>query len=228
MSAEPRTDLVERPGRRRLLGRAGRLLALLAVGGFVAVLAYGVLTQPADTTIDDGLAQGELPQAPGFELGLLERGDPGPALAPVFDRAVRDGRVDLDELRGRPVVLNFWASWCIPCREEAPVLERAWKEARRQGVLFLGLDVRDLRDEARAFLREFRLTYPSVRDGGGDSMRPWGVTGIPETFFLTADRRVAGHIIGAVTDEQLDQGIAAARAKRPAAAGLGGARQSVQ
>lgn len=204
------------------------MAAMLAVALFIALLTYGVLSQPADTTIDDGLARGKLPEAPGFELDLLVRGDPGPRLAGLFDRAAQDGRVELSELRGRSVVLNFWASWCIPCREEAPVLERAWRDARRRGVLFLGLDVRDLRDEARAFLREFSLSYPSVRDGGGDSMRPWGVTGIPETFFLSRDGRVAGHVIGAISRAQLAEGIAAARAGRSVAARAGGDRLSVQ
>lgn len=211
-----------------LLRPAGRALAVLAVALFVALLAYGLLSKPADTTIDDALARGKLSQAPGLEHDLLPRGDPGPELRAAVDRAAADGRVDLDELRGRPVVLNVWASWCGPCRDEARALERTWRSVRRRGVLFLGLDVRDLRDEARAFLREFRITYPSVRDGSGDSMRTWGVTGVPETFFLTADGRIAGHVIGTISESQLAQGIAAARARRPVGARGGGAQLPVE
>jgi cytochrome c biogenesis protein CcmG, thiol:disulfide interchange protein DsbE len=210
------------------LGYVARGLALVLVGSFIALLFYGVLSQPADTTIDSSLAEAKAPPAPGFELELLRRGTVGRRLDLTFGRAAADGKIGLEELRGVPVVLNFWASWCPPCRVEAPRLQRRWRLTRERGVLFLGLDMQDLPEDAREFIGEFRLSYPNVRDQGDDVARDWGVTGLPETFFISVRGRVVGHVIGAVSQAQLDDGIRAARAGRPLAPSEGGARQSTR
>jgi cytochrome c biogenesis protein CcmG/thiol:disulfide interchange protein DsbE len=212
------------PRDRGTAGRVARLVGGLLVVGFVALLVYGVLAQAPDTGIDDSLARAEAPEAPGFDLPVLHGGSLGNRLQPLADAAARDRRVTLSELQGVPVVLNFWASWCIPCREEAPLLEREWRRARAAGVLFVGLDMQDITEDARDFLREFAISYLNVRDKGKHVAREWGVTGIPETFFISPKGRIVGHVVGAVTQEQVRQGIAAARSGRVVGALSGGAR----
>jgi cytochrome c biogenesis protein CcmG/thiol:disulfide interchange protein DsbE len=222
MPAEPsRTE----PRNWSVVGSALRGLVALAAAAFVGLLVYGVTAQAPDRTIDDALARADAVDAPGFELDVLQRGRAPAPLASVVDRAARDGRIALAELRDTPVVLNFWASWCDPCRAEAPLLERGWREAGRQGVLFLGLDMQDASDDARKFLREFSITYPNVREAGDETSRRYGMTGIPETFFISAHGQVVGHVIGALSPEQLRQGVAAARTGRPSQARQGGDRQ---
>ena len=205
------------PGRRAL-----RIAGVLAAVAFVALLAYGLTTKATNSTIDDALSRGEAVSAPGFTLSKLADGrDAGAA----WTRAAADGDVTLRELRGTPLVLNFWASWCDPCRAEAKRLERAWK--RQSGALFLGLDVQDAREDARDFVAQFGLTFPHVRDPGNDTQRAWGVTGLPETYFIAADGRVVGHVIGTVDEQQLEEGIAAAKAGKPVGAEDGGEQRPV-
>ena len=196
----------ERPGR--------AIPALLFVVGalLVALLVYGVLRQAPDSTIDDALAAGRPIPARSFALEVLEPGRDLGALRARLARASVDGRVGIAELRGVAVVLNFWASWCGPCREEAPRLQRAWREqALPAGVLMLGLAMQDVRSDARAFIREFAVTYPNVRDPTNEVARRYGVTGLPETFFISAGGQIVGHVVGVISDRQLAQGIAAAR-----------------
>ncbi len=204
-------------------GRAVRAFGLLAVAAFVGLLAYGLVAQAPDRTIDEALAQSRAVSAPDFNLDVLADGRLG-HLAPVWRRASRDGKVELAELEGTPVVLNFWASWCDPCREEASLLQRGWQAARERGVLFLGLDMQDVRQDARDFLSEFRQDYPHVRDPDRGTARRWGATGIPETFFISGRGEVVGHVIGTVTAAQLADGVDAALSGRPRAAAAGGAQ----
>ena len=223
MSAEVPTS-ADPVARRRPRALGLRILAATAVALFVGLLVYGLLAKAPDTTIDEALARGDATPAPGFDLGVLSSGEPGP-LGEAWRRAAADGRVTLDELRGTPIALNFWASWCIPCRDEAPLLQRGWRRASGQGVLFVGLNIQDVRDDALEFLREFGQTFPNLRDPGKTAARAWGVTGIPETFFISARGDVVGHVIGVVSAQQLEDGVRAARAGRPSGAQTGGERR---
>lgn len=199
--------------------------ALPAIALFMALLTYGLVTKAPSAGIDQSLADGRPAQAPGFELPVLQRGELGSQLGRALRPALADGRIDLQELRGQRVMLNFWASWCAPCREEAPLLEKSWLRAREQGVVFLGLNMQDIRGDARAFMRRYRNTYLNVRDPSNKVARQWGLTGIPETFFITPRGRVVGHVIGVISEEQMLAGVAATRSGRPIGSSQGGDRK---
>ena len=116
--------------------------------------------------------------------------------APVTFPTFEGGRVSLGDLRGHPIVMNFWAAWCVPCREEAPLLEGIWKAYREKGLVVLGVDTQDLSEPARGFITRFGITYPNVRDPDGSVAHLFGATGVPETFFIGADGRVLGKFPG--------------------------------
>src|SRR5918999_6551633 len=104
---------------------------------------------------------------------------------PEFDLpTLSGGRLSSADLRGSPVVLNFFASWCAPCRQEAPLLERTWRAYRDSGVRFVGVDLRDTEGDARRFVREFGISYPIVRDEEQTLARALDVYGLPQTFFI--------------------------------------------
>jgi cytochrome c biogenesis protein CcmG/thiol:disulfide interchange protein DsbE len=127
------------------------------------------------------------------------------------------------QLRGAPVVLNFWASWCAPCREEAPLLEAKWREYRDQGVRFIGVNIRDHAADAREFVDRYGITFPILRDPDQQLAAELGVgIGLPQTFFITEDwnliatvtgrelTRVGGvQVLGAISEEELDRNIRA-------------------
>jgi cytochrome c biogenesis protein CcmG/thiol:disulfide interchange protein DsbE len=143
--------------------------------------------------------------------GVADDVDSGKVVvAPGFTRPRVDtnGTLSLASLRGKVVVLNFWQSYCAPCTHEAPILAKASKDWEGKGVVFLGIDVQDLRGPARAFLERFDITYPNVADGGRLVGR-YGVTGYPETFFIDRLGRIVpkSHIVGPVTRQELDDGI---------------------
>lgn len=151
---------------------SAQVLALTLVIGLFALLVWKVATQ------DEGAAP------------KLERGESPPA--PVFrlDRLDRPGIVSLAAYRGRPVILNFWASWCIPCKEEAPLLESVWRRYRSRGLVVLGVDINDLRSDARRFAKENGMSYPLAYDGPGNTTTKYGLTGVPETFFVARSGRL--------------------------------------
>lgn len=201
-----------------------RLVALAAVSLFLALLAYGLVKQSPDTGIDQALSKSQPADAPPFELPILRRGELGAPLAGDLRPALADRRASLAELEGRPTVLNFWASWCVPCRTEAPILERAWKRSAPRGVLFVGLNMQDLIGDARKFMEEFRISYLNIRDQSNGVAIEWGVTGLPETFFLSREGKVVGHVVGAISERRLREGIAAAVEGRPRGSIEGGDR----
>jgi cytochrome c biogenesis protein CcmG, thiol:disulfide interchange protein DsbE len=205
------------------LRRLPRLAVIVLVGLFIALLAYGLSAKAPDDSIDQRLADGRTAPAPAFSLDLLERGVLPKRLGPAFGRAAADRRIALDELGGSPVVINFWASWCSPCREEAGVLEAGWQRWGRRGVFFLGIDIQDVRGDASSFLDKHGITYPTIRDSDKDVATDFGATGIPETYFVSPAGRVVAHVVGVVSQRQLDIGAAAAREGRVAGKERGGA-----
>ena len=169
-----------RPGR---VQRIAQLAALIGVAALLALLiwkvAFGRTTGAADE-----LAEGKLVHAPAFTL----------------DRLDRDGQLGVGDLKGKVVVVNFWASWCVPCRDEAPVLQKTYERYRDQGLVVLGVDVNDFRQDARRFMKRYGLSYPVVYDGKGSTVGKWGVRGFPETFFVDRSGKLVGERIEGAVD----------------------------
>ncbi|WP_169542258.1 TlpA family protein disulfide reductase [Solirubrobacter soli] len=168
----------------------------LATGiALLVLLAYSVV---------GGTSDAESTPAPAFSLEVQQR-------APHVRRAAEDGRISLGELRGTPVVLNFWASWCEYCRNETPMLEKRWKRLADEGVLVLGVDTKDTEADARAFLHEYGVTYPTVSDPDEVAADRYRATGLPATYFIDARGRIVEHVIGELSPEALTLGLAAIR-----------------
>ena len=113
-----------------------------------------------------------------------------------------DGSLTLSDLRGMPVVINFWASWCAPCEDEAPLFKQA-HEMYRDRIAFLGVDIKDARTDALEFVDRYGLDYPSVRDESQEIYAAFGLTGQPETFFVDADGILVDHVAGPVDEARL-------------------------
>jgi cytochrome c biogenesis protein CcmG/thiol:disulfide interchange protein DsbE len=154
---------------------AAQTLALGAVAGLLVLLVWKVVQQETG-----GAATNEA--APAFDLPKLEG----------------EGRVSLASLRGRAVVLNFWASWCDPCRDESPYLERLWREKRAQGLVLVGVNEEDVSKDARRFARRYGLSYPLVRDKSGGLRDDYRLRGYPETFVVDRRGRVVERVAGPV------------------------------
>ncbi len=124
--------------------------------------------------------------------------------APDFTLQLYDGgSLTLSELKGRPVMVHFWASWCSSCREEAPDLEKVWREYKDRGVVFIGVDVQDKESDARAFLTEFDVTYPNGPDTSNRISVSYGLTGVPEATFVNRDGMAVHNHIGPMTPTQM-------------------------
>lgn len=164
--------------RSRLFVAAGILVPALAT---LALLAYGFTREPR--YLDSPIIGRP---APGFALRLFD----GQAIA-------------LDDLRGKVVFVNFWASWCPPCRAEAPMLEATWQQLREQGVVFLGVNTQDEEPRARAFLREFGISFPNGRDPDGRIAIDYGVWGLPEAFIIDPSGRITYKHVGTLVQPLL-------------------------
>ncbi len=145
--------------------------------------------------------------------GLLSKGSSGVAVgeaAPVATMPRLDGKGDgsLAEYRGQWVLVNFWASWCVPCKEEAPELEAFQRQHGGKGFTVLGIDSRDLSGDGRAFVRRYELNYPQLRDGNGDAAHEYGTTGVPENFLVNPQGKVRLLVRGPVTSEYLRDSVA--------------------
>ena len=161
----------------------------LAAAALVGLLAYGIAARHASTTLDDALARGSRPAAPAMTLPRL--GAPG--------------RASLADYRGKVVVLNMWASWCTPCRQEVPLLQKTQEKIAPRGGTVLGIDTQDASGDALQFLRARKATFPSLRDRDRSYVHEFGVTGYPETFLIDRRGRVAALRRFPVTQQWLDE-----------------------
>ncbi len=162
------------------------LFALFALALFAA-LAYG-LSNRSSATGRSGLTRVGKP-APDFAMPLLNGG----------------GEFRLSERGDVPAVINFWASWCPPCRDESPAFERTWRAYRDEGVVFIGVNIQDTQEDAEEYAREFGLTFVNGRDLDGKITIDYGVTGLPVTFFVGRGGDVESVHVGAIAEDDLAQ-----------------------
>ena len=170
---------------------AAQALSVLLVAGLLGLLVWKVSHQVGQTTIASEVRKGKRPPVPSFSLPQLNA----------------SGNLASTSLSGKAGVINFWASWCIPCREEAPLLDDASRRWASRGVTVLGIDHQDFAGDARRFMRRYGMTYPNLVDKGDKLYTRFGLTGVPETFCFNRAGDVVAHVPGAVTRETLDQCI---------------------
>lgn len=173
------------------------VLAAVASLALVGLLAFGLTTRSENTSIDEAVARGERPVAASRELPVLGA----------------SGTRSLADLRGKVVVLNFWASWCTPCKAEAPVLAAAHERLQRDGTgTVLGVTYDDSTPDSLDFVKEHDVRYPNVRDVGTKLAEQYGTTSLPETFVVDAQGRIADFYRGQIDQARLDRAIAKAGA----------------
>jgi cytochrome c biogenesis protein CcmG, thiol:disulfide interchange protein DsbE len=161
------------------------IAVIIGLAALLGLLAYGVRSTAPDASIEEAIASGERPRAPSLTLPGLAGG----------------GEASLADFRGRVIVLNYWASWCEPCRAESPLLERWHQRIEPRGGTVLGVDVLDVTSDAREFVRRYGLTYPMLRDAEGETQRQFGIVAYPETFVIDRSGRIAAARRGPVDDE---------------------------
>ncbi len=186
-------------GRRRWLLGSIAVVVVAVVAGITTVVAAGGRPRHGPTVL--GTAPPPADDAPQLS---------GPS-AVFFDATLRtlDGvMTDLADLRGRPVVVNFWASWCAPCRKEFPELRRAVKAHRHTGLVVVGISYRDITSDSRDFAGRMHANWTLLRDPGGTLARAFSVAQIPQTFFIGRDGQIHGQLYGTLRRDDLESGIA--------------------
>jgi len=162
--------------------RTGLIIAFAIILALLALLAWGLKKAQA---------------------GPIQKG-----AAPDFSITGFDGRsFRLSEHRGHVVIVNFWASWCPPCREEAAYLEQTWRKYEDKDVVFVGVDWVDTEKEALAYIKEFDITYINGPDIGTQAAQAYNIQGVPETFYVAKNGELRGVQIGPLKSPELDQKI---------------------
>jgi cytochrome c biogenesis protein CcmG, thiol:disulfide interchange protein DsbE len=177
--------------------RALPILASLAGVCLIALLLYGVSAQDPNRTLDELVARGQFPLAPDATRSL-----------PVLGTG---GHSTLAALKGKVVVLNFWASWCEPCQIEAPMLEHAQSGLERHGATVLGVTYQDASPDSEGFVHRYHLTYPIVRDTTGDFARSYGTRQVPESFIIDRQGRVVAISRGEIEQSFVNRALALAK-----------------
>ncbi len=177
-------------GGRRALVMAGVLVPLVAL---LALLAWAMVQsggRPAGIAVNNMFGEVELREGPARDFSLT-----------LFD----GGELRLSDMRGTVVMVDFWSSWCAPCRQEAPALEAAYERFRDQGVEFVGVAIWDSEEAATDFIDAAGQRYPSGLDSKGAIAIDYGVTGIPEKYFVDRDGMLAKKFVGPVTQMELER-----------------------
>jgi cytochrome c biogenesis protein CcmG/thiol:disulfide interchange protein DsbE len=151
-------------------------LVVAAAVALLALLTFGVADQGTSSSIDSEVAHGRFPIAPELRLALPELGS--------------SAKESLADLRGKVVVLNVFASWCDPCKAEAPVLEQAQRTLAGKNGTVLGVTYLDNSDDSERFVRQEHITYPVIRDVSGSFVKSFGTSGVPETFVINRQGRI--------------------------------------
>jgi cytochrome c biogenesis protein CcmG/thiol:disulfide interchange protein DsbE len=163
----------------KIFQKLATAIVVIVSVGFFGFLVWGLLNKQPLTGLS-GITMVNRP-APDFTLTTF-----------------KGTTISLEGLKGKPVVINFWASWCPPCRLEAPLLERAWRAYKNREVVFIGVDVQDREEDALNYIREFNITYPNGPDPTGEISIDYGVSGLPVTFFVSRQGEIVRRWVGAI------------------------------
>ncbi len=173
------------------------ILVSLAGACLIGLLVFGVSSQSASRSLDEKVHEGGRPVAPDA--------------ARTLPRLQATGSSSLAAMRGKVVLLNFWASWCEPCQVEAPLLQRSQSQLQRAGATVLGVTYLDASPDSEAFVRRFHLTYPNLRDNTGDFAHSYGTDQLPESFIIDREGRVVAVSRGEIEQHFIDKALALAQ-----------------
>ncbi len=172
----------------KIFQKLATAIVVIVSVGFLGFLVWGLLNKQPLTGLS-GITMVNRP-APDFTLTTF-----------------KGTTISLEGLKGKPIVINFWASWCPPCRIEAPLLERTWRAYQNRDVVFIGVDVQDREEDALNYLREFDITYPNGPDTTGEISIDYGVSGLPVTFFVSRKGEIVRRWVGAIEKSVLISSI---------------------
>ena len=173
---------------KKLFRNSALAIAALVAVGFLGLLVWGMLNKQPITGLSG--------------VTRVNRA------APEFTLTTFSGTtISLQDLQGKAVVINFWASWCPPCRIEASLIERTWRAYKNRNLIFLGVNIQDRKEDALNYIREFDITYPNGPDPTGEISIDYGVSGLPVTFFISAKGEVVRRWVGAIEKSVLISSI---------------------